>query len=317
MNNRGVSGAGLGLAITKRFIELIGGSIDIESKVGSGSVFTVRLPLVEGDPSKIESFDELDRVIADKSTKVLVVDDSAINLSVAKGFLQKHGINADIADSGEKAISMAKSRKYDLIYMDHMMPVLDGVETTAILRKNGFKNPIIALTANAVVGAKEFMLENGMNDFIAKPIDAVLFNQVLYRNLPLSKIKNYGGNDSKHRSINTVYVIDDSVGGRKVYKRILGNDIVVEFADTAEAMLSKGSKSPDFIILEPALPGASDIINSFDAPVIAVTRLSGDDLVRIKQAGVTTCLTKPFKASELRAAIEKAGASVARRTLRG
>lgn len=109
------------------------------------------------------------------NARILVVDDNEMNLKVAVGLLQPLQMHIDTAGDGRKAIEMVQQKKYDLIFMDHMMPVMDGVETTKHIRELGaeyYKEvPIIALTANAVSGAKEMFLKNGMNDFVAKPIE--------------------------------------------------------------------------------------------------------------------------------------------------
>ncbi len=117
--------------------------------------------------------------------EILIVDDNAINLTVAEGLLKPLQMKIDTATSGKETISMISQKKYDLIFMDHMMPEVDGVETTHIIRRfyeNYADVPIIALTANAVAGTKEMFLEEGMNDFVAKPIEM--------RNI-LSKLRNW------------------------------------------------------------------------------------------------------------------------------
>jgi CheY-like chemotaxis protein len=123
---------------------------------------------------------------------VLVVDDNSINLAVALGFLAKHGIHADTAFSGSEAIDKVKAASYDIVFMDHMMPGMDGTEATRLIRalpKARFKTmPIIALSANAVIGARELFAESGMNDFLAKPINADELNRILRRWLPPEKI---------------------------------------------------------------------------------------------------------------------------------
>ena len=114
--------------------------------------------------------------------KVLIVDDNAINLTVAEGLLEPLHMQIDTSLSGKDALEKLNSNHYDIIFMDHMMPELDGVETTRIIRRmytNCDDTPIIALTANAVSGTKEMFLSEGMNDFIAKPIEVrVLINKV-------------------------------------------------------------------------------------------------------------------------------------------
>jgi signal transduction histidine kinase/CheY-like chemotaxis protein/HPt (histidine-containing phosphotransfer) domain-containing protein/ABC-type amino acid transport substrate-binding protein len=198
--NRGIVGTGLGLSITKNLIALMEGEIKVESVYGKGSVFTVSLPLVEGDAEKIERKGIAERVNAAVEVAVLVVDDNPINLTVAQGFLATHNIYPDTAQSGREAIKMVREKRYDLIFMDHMMPEMDGIEAAQAIRAldssaspsidpSWFREmPIVALSANAVSGARESFLQGGMNDFVSKPIDAEQLNMALQKWLPKDKI---------------------------------------------------------------------------------------------------------------------------------
>jgi signal transduction histidine kinase/CheY-like chemotaxis protein len=189
--NRGITGTGLGLSITKNLIALMKGEIAFDSEYGKGSTFIVTLPLVEGDPDKIELKEISERVTAKESVSVLVVDDNSINLTVASGFLGTHSIFPDTAINGFEAIEKVKAKRYDLVFMDHMMPGMDGIEATKRIRKLGgeYKTlPIVALSANAVSGAQEMFMEAGMNDFISKPIEGAQLNAMLLKHLPPEKI---------------------------------------------------------------------------------------------------------------------------------
>jgi signal transduction histidine kinase/CheY-like chemotaxis protein/HPt (histidine-containing phosphotransfer) domain-containing protein len=189
--NRGIIGTGLGLSITKNLITLMNGEITFDSEYGVGTTFTVTLPLVEGDPDKIELKEISERVTAKDDVAVLVVDDNSINLTVASGFLGTHSIFPDTAVNGFEAIEKVKAKRYDLVFMDHMMPGMDGTEATKRIRELGgdFKTlPIVALSANAVSGAYETFMEAGMNDFISKPIEALQLNAMLLKYLPPEKI---------------------------------------------------------------------------------------------------------------------------------
>jgi CheY-like chemotaxis protein len=206
-SNRGIMGTGLGLSITKNLVALMGGEISFESEYGKGSVFTIRLPLTAGDPGKAEHKSLSSRVQAGADTAVLVVDDNRINLKVALAFLAAHNIHADTAESGAEAIGKIQKKSYDLVFMDHMMPEMDGVETVRriraweesqrkdkcgessreILKEAPRRVPIIALSANAVSGVRELFLEAGMDDFISKPIDPGELNRKLALWLPEKK----------------------------------------------------------------------------------------------------------------------------------
>ena len=195
--NQGILGTGLGLAITCKFVDMMKGSIHVESEYGKGSVFTVTLPLCRGNPALVKK-ESASNFIVSPDVKVLVVDDVALNLTVALGFLSLHGITADTASSAHEAIEKVKQTSYHLIFMDHMMPETDGVEATRRIRAlytNGdaaserFKTvPIVALTANAIAGMRDYFLQAGMNDFVAKPIEASKLNEVILSFLPPDKI---------------------------------------------------------------------------------------------------------------------------------
>ncbi|MDR0818483.1 MAG: response regulator [Oscillospiraceae bacterium] len=188
--NSAIVGTGLGLSITKQLVDMMGGEIALESEYGKGSAFTILLPLVEGDAARVAQSDNMKRTAMFSDAKVLVVDDNSVNLSVALGFLLKHGINAETADSGADAIEKVKANQYDLLFMDHMMPGMDGIETTNAIRAiDGEKKlPIVMLSANAIAGMAEFFLGAGMNDFLAKPIDPIELNRVLVKWLPSEKL---------------------------------------------------------------------------------------------------------------------------------
>jgi len=194
--NRRIEGTGLGLAITKKLLEMMGGSISIDSEYGKGSTFKVKLPQMiindevigEETAKKLKNFQyisagkerELNRAWMPYG-KVLVVDDMQVNHLVAKGFLRPYGIQVDTALSGQAAIDMISQKDYNLVFMDHMMPGMDGIETVEIIRGKNIKVPIIALTANAVVGNREMFLSKGFDGFISKPIDVILLDETLNR----------------------------------------------------------------------------------------------------------------------------------------
>jgi CheY-like chemotaxis protein/anti-sigma regulatory factor (Ser/Thr protein kinase) len=190
--NRGIMGTGLGLSITKSFVEMMKGEIEFESEYGKGSVFRVYLPLTPGDAGKVEKKYEQYRLKAKPETKALVVDDNTINLKVILAFLAQHGIHADPAESGAEAIKKIKANSYDLVFMDYMMPEMDGIEAAVRIREmdeGRYRDlPVIALTASAVTGSREKFIEAGMNDFISKPIDAAELNRKLIKWLPPDRI---------------------------------------------------------------------------------------------------------------------------------
>jgi signal transduction histidine kinase/CheY-like chemotaxis protein len=178
--NRSIEGTGLGLAITKKLCEAMGGNVSVESEYGKGSVFTVRIPQgissIEFSASA-KNFSDAKFIIP--NARILIVEDISMNLKVAEGLLAPYRAKIDTCLSGAYAIEAIKANHYDLVFMDHMMPEMDGIEATKIIRDIGYDMPIIALTANAISGVKEMFLANGFNDFLSKPIDTIKLNSIL------------------------------------------------------------------------------------------------------------------------------------------
>lgn len=193
--NRSAEGTGLGLAIVKHLVELMDGTIEVESTYGEGTTVTITIPqkIVDRRPvSEMPEIPQTEQKITDTFTapgvKVLIVDDNVINRKVARGFLKNYAFDLTEAESGPEAIELVRAVRYDIIFMDHMMPGMDGIEAVEIIRRdcgeNGSTPAIIALTANAMEGMKEQFLEHGFQDFIAKPLDRKEMNQLLLRWVP-------------------------------------------------------------------------------------------------------------------------------------
>ena len=200
--NRTTEGAGLGMTITRNLVDLMYGKINVKSAVGEGTSVTVRLPqktegigingIIGKDVAENLRQFRIGTAIQLKKTQityeympygsVLIVDDVETNLYVAKGLMTPYGLKIDLATSGFETIEKIKAGVvYDIIFMDHMMPKMDGIETTKQLRKMGYTKPIVALTANAIAGQAEMFLKNGFDDFISKPIDIRQLNVSLNR----------------------------------------------------------------------------------------------------------------------------------------
>ncbi|MCL2718621.1 MAG: ATP-binding protein [Lachnospiraceae bacterium] len=195
--NRETEGTGLGLSITKKLVEMMDGTILVESEYGKGSVFMVMVKqkAVECEVIGAELVKQLRKfkfrgnrqhsnlqVIREPMPygKVLVVDDVETNLYVAKGLMAPYLLNIETAISGFIAVDLVKGGNvYDVIFMDHMMPQMDGIETTGKLRELGYKGTIVALTANALAGNSEMFMKNGFDGFISKPIDLLQLNNTL------------------------------------------------------------------------------------------------------------------------------------------
>ncbi len=192
VRNKKVVGTGLGLAITKKLCQLMNGEIWVESEYGKGSVFGITLPLVIGKFEDIPNNDDSIFIEFEAPcARILLVDDIEINLQVAAAMLEPFGADIDFAAGGIQAVEMAEKNNYDIILMDHMMPEMDGVEATKLIRSSKGKIsevPIIALTANAVSGAKEMFIANGFNDFLSKPMNEAELAKIMLRWLPSNLI---------------------------------------------------------------------------------------------------------------------------------
>jgi len=200
--NRTTEGAGLGMTITRNLVDLMYGKINVKSAVDEGTTVTVRLPqktdgigirgIIGSEVAENLRQFRLGTAVQLKRTQIsheympygyiLIVDDVETNLYVAKGLMAPYGLKIDLAKSGFEALDKIKEGIiYDIIFMDHMMPKMDGIETTKQIRNLGYNNPIVALTANALAGQAEMFLKNGFNDFISKPIDVRQLNSSLNR----------------------------------------------------------------------------------------------------------------------------------------
>ena len=198
-SNRAIEGTGLGMSIAHSLIKMMQGEVMVESAIGEGTTFTVRLPQKTNGSGALgrEAAEHLQKLeMTQKSRnrtgkftlepmpygRVLVVDDVDINLYVAEGILMSYEIAVETAESGQAAIDKVKSGEaYDIIFMDHMMPGMDGIEATKIIRDMGYAHPIVALTANAVKDSAEMFMNNGFSGFISKPIDVDKLNVYLER----------------------------------------------------------------------------------------------------------------------------------------
>ena len=192
--NHGKESAGIGLAISKRFVEAMGGSVQVESRYGVGSTFSFTVPQQIADPpAEAPAPAEETPVIPfwAPGTRVLLVDDNAINREVLKALLEPMELTIDEAANGQQAIARASARLYDLIFMDSHMPVMSGEEAARAIRGTDGPNqstPILAVTADAIAGVREQLLASGMNDVVTKPIDLSALCAAMRRCLPAEKI---------------------------------------------------------------------------------------------------------------------------------
>lgn len=192
--NRSVEGTGLGLAISQRMVEAMGGQIKVESEYGKGSTFSFYIinkvidhsPMGDFKDIKISSEMVFTYTFEAPKAKVLVVDDNSVNLEVVKGMLKPYRINVTAVDNGMSAVNMLKDEHFDIVFMDHMMPVMDGVETLKMIRsmEDHKEDVVIALTANAISGVREMYEREGFHGFLAKPIEDKELDKILLEFLP-------------------------------------------------------------------------------------------------------------------------------------
>ena len=250
--NRAVEGTGIGLIITRNLIELMDGTIEAESEYGKGSVFavTVKQAAVECQAIDLEVLERLrsstflpDKNIADLQIhrdpmpygKVLIVDDAETNLYVAKGLMMPYKLRIDTAFSGFEAIDRVRNGDaYDVIFMDHMMPHMDGLEATRQLRTMGYGGIIVALTANALAGNSDFFKQSGFDDFISKPIDLRHLNAVLNKYVR----DKYPDEAAKHKTAEIAGVSQQERGASAKLLEIFSRDAEKAISTLRETLIS-------------------------------------------------------------------------------
>ena len=234
--NRNIEGTGLGMAIVHRLLDMMGSRLEIQSEYGVGSDFSFEVvqEIVDQTPigdykskskALLEETDEGTYLYAPKA-RVLVVDDNEMNLKVLKNLLKLNGIKPDLAGSGEAALTKMKETCYDVILLDHMMPQMDGIETLHKAKEDqllGGKTTVIALTANAVVGAKESYLAAGFDDYLSKPVEIKNLEQALGKYLPVDIVSYKKKSEEKEEEKEQPLEFSPQ-GGKE-----LTEDIVLEF----------------------------------------------------------------------------------------
>ncbi len=285
--SRNEEGTGLGLAVTNQLVSMMGGKLEVKSEFGKGSIFSFAIPQKIINSSPLGDFQEqYDKSVRNSISyrekfiaplaKILVVDDNAMNLAVAQDLLRKTKLQIDVASSGGECLEMLKRKEYHLICMDHMMPVMDGVQTLQAIRAmedNPSRNiPVIALTANAVVGAKEFYLNAGFEDYLSKPIEPDKLEDIMIQYLPKELVyltddeeisvesddDESGLNEEKltDMGINAANGLKYMGGSRSLYEKVLRDfrEILHEKEEQLKSMLSKEDVSGYAIIVH-ALKG--------------------------------------------------------------
>jgi len=210
--NRNIEGTGLGMTIVQRFLDMMGSHLEVESEYGKGSVFSFELEqkVVKWEP--IGDFQEaFKRASSERinyqekftapDARVLVVDDTPVNLTVFASLLKRTELQIDTAESGDECIVLFRKNKYDVIFLDHMMPDKDGIETLVEMKgitdTPNIGTPVICLTANAISGMRKMYTNAGFDDYLTKPIDAERLEMMLLQYLPKEKVAIASENDDK------------------------------------------------------------------------------------------------------------------------
>ncbi|MBQ6434596.1 MAG: response regulator, partial [Synergistaceae bacterium] len=251
VQNNTVEGTGLGLSITHNLLHLMNGNISVESEYGKGSTFIIYLPQRVISDEPIGNFHEkIDRHVHTMrayqesfkapDAKILVVDDTEMNLTVIEGLLSKTEINLDTASGGLEALELTKTSKYDLILMDQRMPIMDGTQTMNAIKTQdeglNHDTPIICLTADAVSGARNKYLEQGFTDYLSKPVESSTLEKALMEYLPKDKIEITTSTDENEDSNEKTELTELE----KFYAQTDGLDYVEAIKNCAnEAILSK------------------------------------------------------------------------------
>ncbi len=204
--NRSIQGTGLGLSIANNLVKLMGGKFIVESAYGLGTTFSFAILQTDVDPAPIGDYSvrsEPDTELPEEHYKesfiapearILAVDDNELNLKVVRGLLKNLKLNIDTVTCGKECIEACENVKeeggYDLIFLDHMMPEMDGIETFRLLKEQHLidNTPVIALTANAIAGAREMFLNEGFTDYLPKPIEGKDLEDILHQYLPDDKV---------------------------------------------------------------------------------------------------------------------------------
>ena len=193
--NRNIEGTGLGISIVQKLLTMMGSHLEVESVYGEGSTFSFIIEQKIIDKTPIGNYRDRDSVSRKKSdtylrapdAKILVVDDNDMNLKVIKGLLKRSGIKPDLVSSGKECLERVKDHQYDIIFLDHMMPEMDGIETLQHLKESNDlpdSTTVIILTANAISGAREMYIEAGFKDYLTKPIEIDALEKMIARYLP-------------------------------------------------------------------------------------------------------------------------------------
>jgi CheY-like chemotaxis protein len=297
--NRTIEGTGLGMNIVMSLLQLMDSELKVDSIYGAGSEFSFKIHQRIVDAEPIGDFNEAyKRALAAKEkysvsfkapkARILVVDDTSINLTVVKGLLKETEMNIETASSGYETLDMTKKKKYDLILLDHRMPSMDGVETLHRMRSDdaniNVKTPCVALTANAGVGAREEYMRLGFNAYLSKPIDTESLEKVIRDLLPdelkvLPGMKEFDKLANKEKiKVETLPEIEgvdinagiNACGNEEIYK-----DVVIQFRESIEDKVHEIMLSLDtqdyrtYTVLVHALKSSARLVGALELSEMA------------------------------------------------
>ena len=327
--NRAIEGTGLGMSITRQLLELMGTELEVTSEYGKGSTFTFAIEQQIIDPDKIGDYankfsDKKENSYTYRElfhapdARILVVDDTEMNLTVMQSLLKQTQIHIDTASTGKDAITLTTVNKYDVLFIDHMMPDMDGIETLKKIREN-MKNqgtPAVALTANAVSGARDNYISSGFSDYLSKPVDSTLLEKMLYTYLPKDKLKETTDEGGKAEDNNLldrskIFVIDDDETICSTIKNILSPFYEIKISLTgADAVKKIIEYNPDLILLDIHLSDGNgfEIMDSLkkedQTAAIPILLVTGDEDTQTEEnafrRGASDFIRKPFVADILK-----------------